>query len=142
RSDPRRPGDAAQSPERRSARRRLRFARPGLLMGETISEPLAAPAETLAEPERRGRFEWRAWLSTLAKGVVAVTLGMMIVFAALMAFLDTGPGHRFIVDRIAAMTPASGLRVRIGRIEGSIWGRTILRDVRLYDPDGLFAESS
>ena len=39
------------------------------------------------------------------------------------------------------MTPASGLRIRIGRIDGSIWGRTQLRDVRLYDPDGLFAES-
>ena len=39
------------------------------------------------------------------------------------------------------MTPASGLRVRIGRIDGSIWGQTQLKDVRLYDPDGLFAES-
>jgi translocation and assembly module TamB len=39
------------------------------------------------------------------------------------------------------MTPASGLRIRIGRIEGSIWGETELKDVRLYDPDGLFAES-
>src|SRR5690349_17720029 len=65
----------------------------------------------------------------------------MVTFAGLVAFLDTGPGHRFIVDRIAAMTPASGLRIRIGRIDGSIWGRTELRDVRLYDPEGLFAES-
>ena len=39
------------------------------------------------------------------------------------------------------MTPASGLRIRIGRIDGSIWGQTQLNDVRLYDPDGLFAES-
>ena len=59
----------------------------------------------------------------------------------MLAFLDTEAGHRLIVDRIAAMTPASGLRVRIGRIDGSIWGRTELKDVRLYDPDGLFAES-
>src|SRR5918993_117301 len=95
----------------------------------------------MAEPEPPRRGGMGAWLSRLAKFVVTVALGLMLMSAALMAFLDTGPGHRFIVDRIAAMTPASGLRIRIGRIEGSIWGRTQLKDVRLYDPDGLFAES-
>ena len=39
------------------------------------------------------------------------------------------------------MAPESGLRIRIGRIDGSIWGRTQLQDVRLYDREGLFAES-
>ena len=39
------------------------------------------------------------------------------------------------------MAPQSGLSIRIGRIEGSIWSDTKLRDVRLYDPQGLFAES-
>ena len=58
----------------------------------------------------------------------------------LAVLLDTGAGHRFIADRIAAMAPESGLRIRIGRIEGSIWSDTRLRDVRLYDPQGLFAE--
>ncbi|MGZ8310637.1 MAG: translocation/assembly module TamB domain-containing protein [Allosphingosinicella sp.] len=111
-------------------------------MDDTLSEPLAAPAEAPAEPEPRARRGWRGLFSGLAKFVTVLALGLMIVAAALMALLDTGPGHRFIVDRLAAMTPPSGLRIRIGRIEGSIWGRTQLRDVRLYDPDGLFAESS
>ena len=66
----------------------------------------------------------------------------LIAYAALvaagMAFLDTDPGHRLIVDRIAAIAPKSGLRIRIGRIDGSIWGRVQLRDVRVYDPQGLF----
>ncbi|WP_243451040.1 translocation/assembly module TamB domain-containing protein [Sphingosinicella sp. CPCC 101087] len=110
-------------------------------MDETISEPLAASPEALAEPEPRRRRRLRRLLSALAKSVVVVAIGLMLMFGALMAFLDTGPGHRFIVDRIAAATPPSGLRIRIGRIEGSIWGHTRLRDVRLYDPDGLFAES-
>ena len=88
---------------------------------------------------RRG---WRLWLSRLAKFVVGALIGLALALAAFIAFLDTSAGHRFIVDRIAAMTPKSGLRIRIGRIDGSIWGRTQLRDVRLYDPQGLFAESS
>ena len=109
-------------------------------MSELANEPLGAPSEALAGPDRRRRG-LRGWLSGAAKLIVVLAIGLMAMFAALMAFLDTGPGHRFIVDRIAAMTPASGLRIRIGRIEGSIWGRTQLKDVRLYDPEGLFAEA-
>src|SRR3546814_3985451 len=59
----------------------------------------------------------------------------------MVAFLDTDAGHRFLSDRIAEFAPSSGLKIRIGRIEGSIWGDTRLRDVRVYDPQGLFAES-
>lgn len=95
----------------------------------------APPPE--APPRRR---RWR-WLSRLAKLIVSVALTLALLTAIGVALLDTGPGHRFLVDRIAALVPHSGLRIRIGRIEGSIWGRTALRDVRLYDAKGLFAES-
>jgi translocation and assembly module TamB len=91
-----------------------------------------------APPPPRRR---RRWLSRLAKTVVAVALALALLAAALAVLLDTGAGHRFIADRIAAMAPRSGLRIHIGRIEGSIWSDTRLRDVRLYDPQGLFAES-
>ncbi len=102
-------------------------------MAEAVLDAAEAP------PARRG---WGLWLSRIAKFVTGAVIGLALAFAALIAFLDTSAGHRFIVDRIAAMTPKSGLRVRIGRIDGSIWGRTQLKDVRLYDPEGLFAESS
>jgi len=93
--------------------------------------------ETPAEdgPPRRRRRLWAPlrWLLWLLAGLVA------LAGAALFA-IDTDPGHRFLADRIAALSPSSGLRVRIGRIDGSIWGRTRLRDLRLYDPRGLFLE--
>ncbi|HEX8572702.1 MAG TPA: translocation/assembly module TamB domain-containing protein [Allosphingosinicella sp.] len=92
--------------------------------------------ESEVPPRRRSR-----WPTRLAKMVVSVALVLALLVAALAVLLDTGPGHRFIADRIAAMAPRSGLRIQIGRIEGSIWSDTRLRDVRLYDPQGLFAES-
>jgi translocation and assembly module TamB len=104
-------------------------------MDEEVLDPALAP------PEPPPPSALRRWSMGLAKLVAVAAVGALLGFAALVAFLDTAAGHRFIVDRIAAMTPASGLRIRIGRIDGSIWGRTELRDVRLYDPDGLFAES-
>ena len=95
----------------------------------------AAAAEGL--PVRRRR----RWGATTAKAVAGLLLALLIAGAAFLAFLDTEAGHRFIADRIAAQAPRSGLKIRIGRIEGSIWGETRLRDVRAYDPKGLFVES-
>jgi translocation and assembly module TamB len=89
-----------------------------------------------AEPVRR-----RRWPGLVLKTLVGLALTLLIAAAGFLAFLDTDAGHRFIADRIAALTRSSGLDIRIGRIDGSIWGETRLRDVRLYDPQGLFAES-
>jgi translocation and assembly module TamB len=87
-------------------------------------------------PRRR-----RRWLSQIAKFLVGFLLGLLLLGALGAVLLDTAPGRRFLADRIAAMAPQSGLKIRIGRIEGSIWGDTRLRDLRLYDPEGLFAEA-
>jgi translocation and assembly module TamB len=92
------------------------------------------------DPPRAVRRRWR-WLSQPAKFLVGFLLGLSLLAALGAVLLDTAPGHRFLADRIAGMAPRSGLQIRIGRIEGSIWGETRLRDVRLYDPQGLFAES-
>lgn len=95
-----------------------------------------APAmDDAGAPPRRRRRLWAPlrWLLWLLAGIAAL-LGAAIVA------IDTDPGHRFLADRIAALSPSSGLRIRIGRIDGSIWGRTELRDLRLYDQRGLFLE--
>ena len=97
--------------------------------------PVAEPAE-----ERLRRRRPLQGLSLAAKIVVGLVGGLLFAALAFLAFLDTGPGHRFIADKIADQAPRSGLRIVIGRIEGSIYGRTRLRNVRLYDPQGQFAE--
>lgn len=86
----------------------------------------------LPPPERR-RGSAPRWLAYGILGLIALV--MVGIWS-----LDTGPGHRFIIDRIAQLAPSSGLRIRIGRIDGSLWGEATLRDVRLYDPEGLFLE--
>jgi translocation and assembly module TamB len=95
------------------------------------------PAEAAPRPRRRRR----RWLSGTAKALVSLLLALLVAAAAFLAFLDTDAGHRFLADRIADLSPRSGLKIRIGRIDGSIWGETQLKDVRAYDPKGLFVES-
>jgi translocation and assembly module TamB len=86
-------------------------------------------------PARRVR--WPA----AARWALGLLATMVVVIVVAVWAIDTGPGHRLVVDRIARLAPSSGLRVRIGRIEGSLWTRMRLRDVRLYDPKGLFLQS-
>jgi translocation and assembly module TamB len=73
----------------------------------------------------------------------AIALGGVVLLAAFLLWIaDTSIGHRFIADRIATQAPKSGLRIRIGRIDGSIYSKATLRDVRLYDSQGLFFDAS
>src|SRR5918998_1740713 len=95
----------------------------------------------LEEVDRPKRPPPRPLGRRVGRGIFGALLALLVLVAGVLVFLDTGPGHRFIADRIAEMAPRSGLKIHIGRIEGSIWNDTRLRDVRLYDPEGLFAES-
>lgn len=84
-----------------------------------------------ATPPPRPRRLWWRWL-------IALPLLLAVLLALGLWGLDTDAGHRFLIDRIAALQIKSGLRIRIGRIDGSIYGRARLHDVRLYDPQGRF----
>lgn len=70
----------------------------------------------------------------------AIAVVALMVIAVLAAFaLDTGPGRRFLVDRLSGYQTASGLKIEIGGLDGSIYGKLEIRDLRLSDPRGVFA---
>ncbi len=95
-----------------------------------MSEPLAPPTPDdaiVAVPRHR---RW----GRIAFGVL---LGALALVAAMVALLDTGIGHRLLTDRIAALRPSNGLRYSIGRIDGSIYGKATLIDLRIRDRRGL-----
>ncbi|MBB5699276.1 translocation/assembly module TamB domain-containing protein [Sphingomonas yantingensis] len=81
-------------------------------------------------PPAKSPRRWWRWLL----GLVAV---LVLAIGAALLLIDTQPGHRFIADRIAALAPRDGMKYRVGRIEGSIYGRATLIDVTIRDPKGL-----
>jgi translocation and assembly module TamB len=83
----------------------------------------------------------RDWLRRLANELFALFVALLLLLAAGLVLLDTAPGHRFIVDRIAGLETASGLKIRIGRIDGSIFGKSQLRNVAVSDSRGVFLTS-
>lgn len=91
------------------------------------------PEDAATEPVLPPKRWWRHWLGILAFPIVLLGLAALAMLA-----LDTSFGHRFITDRVAAFAPPSGLRIGIGRIDGSIYGQARLRDVSLADPQGVF----
>jgi translocation and assembly module TamB len=98
-----------------------------------LTEPL--PPETgdgpAAASDRSRRT--RPW----GRIVLGAVIGVVVLALALVAVLDTGIGHRFLTDQIAALRPSNGLRYQIGRIDGSIYGKAVLIDVRVRDRRGL-----
>ncbi|MGZ8361445.1 MAG: translocation/assembly module TamB domain-containing protein, partial [Allosphingosinicella sp.] len=80
----------------------------------------------------------RHWARTTAKWTGIGLLSILLLVGALVVWLNTDPGRRFIVRQINAFEAASGLQVRVGDIEGSIFGDLTLLDVTVADPRGVF----
>ncbi|RZV33634.1 MAG: hypothetical protein EX262_06555 [Sphingomonadaceae bacterium] len=70
---------------------------------------------------------------------LGIALGtLMLLVAALLLGLNTGPGKKFVIDQIEGLEFENGLEIEIGGIEGSLYGEMILQDVALSDPEGVF----
>ncbi|MEO6359436.1 MAG: translocation/assembly module TamB, partial [Sphingomicrobium sp.] len=100
-----------------------------------------AAAEQGARPNSD---RWRVkpdWPRRLAVELLALLVSLLLLAAIALVLLDTAPGHRFIIDRISGLETSSGLKIRIGRIDGSIFGKSRLRDVAVADSAGVFLVS-
>ena len=72
------------------------------------------------------------------RGLVLAGLLFLLAMGGAVVVLDSSLGHRFVADRIAAIEAASGLKIRIGRIDGTLFGAMSLHEVVLSDPEGRF----
>jgi len=64
--------------------------------------------------------------------------GLVALALVGLQLLNTGPGQRFLASQLDRIAPASGLTIAVGRLEGSIYGRLIIHDLRVGDPQGVF----
>lgn len=71
--------------------------------------------------------------------LVAILGLVLLAIAGSYIWLDTKSGHAYLARQIADFRLENGLNVRVGRIEGSIYGKAVLKDIRLNDIKGNFA---
>jgi len=83
----------------------------------------------------------RHWGKRLLTELLVLLLVLLSLAVGGLILLDTAPGHRFIVDRIGQIETATGLRIRVARIDGSIYGEARLKGVAVSDPQGVFLTS-
>ncbi|HWL47368.1 MAG TPA: hypothetical protein VNQ31_06600, partial [Sphingomonadaceae bacterium] len=70
---------------------------------------------------------------------VGIALGVIVLLVAvLLVGLNTPPGRSFLAHQIGGFETASGLRIGVGRIEGSLYGRMTLTGLEVRDPQGVF----
>ena len=100
-------------------------------------QPAAAEGEGAGDGEvvvvRR-----RNWLLAIAKWLAGLALAFTALVALGIYLLDTGPGHRFVSDQIERLEFESGLRIKVSRIDGSIYGAMVLRGLSVSDQKGEF----
>lgn len=77
----------------------------------------------------------------VALGASGLIAAIIILAVALLLGLNTQPGKRFLVGQIAALEMESGMKIEVGRIDGSIYGAMTIHDLVLRDPKGVFAVS-
>jgi translocation and assembly module TamB len=95
--------------------------------------------ETPAEPARVAAPRRRPDGRRVALWGLVVLAGLLLLAAVLGLGADTAGGRRLLADAVGGHRLANGLQVRVGRIEGSLYGRMTLRDVALSDAKGVFA---
>ncbi|TXC70435.1 hypothetical protein FSB78_05370 [Sphingomonas ginsenosidivorax] len=96
------------------------------------------PAETgQPEPVVARAPLWQRILKWIGIAILSlVVLVLLVLFG-----INTDPGRRLVADQIGGYTTASGLNIKVGRIDGSIYGAMTLSDVRVADPKGVFLTS-
>ncbi|WP_265529333.1 translocation/assembly module TamB domain-containing protein [Sphingomicrobium marinum] len=96
-----------------------------------------AEGDVTQAPTKRKKPWWKRLLKELA--VLLVLLAGLV--ALVLIGINTSPGKRFLADQINGYTLPSGISVKIGRIEGSIYDEAVLKNVEVHDLEGAFLTS-
>ena len=93
------------------------------------------PPETSDNPEpATERVVVRAplWQRIVKWGAIGIG-SLALLAGALLLGINTQPGRSFVTQQINKLVLASGLNFRVGRIDGSLYGALVLRDVEVRD---------
>lgn len=90
-------------------------------------------------PSAADRDHGAGVVTRLLGGIALGLLGLVLLAGLALALLNTDPGRSLVARQLAGIAPESGLKIEVGRLEGSLYGRLRIRDLRLSDPQGVFA---
>ncbi|WP_293700591.1 MULTISPECIES: translocation/assembly module TamB domain-containing protein [unclassified Sphingopyxis] len=87
------------------------------------------------------RVKARSWPMTILRWIGLSLLGLILLFALFLVGLNSDAGRRFVVTQVEKYEFENGMKIGIGRLDGSLYGRMVIRNFTLSDPKGVFLES-
>lgn len=103
-----------------------------------VDHVASSPAEVPRSTDQRAVMHRGTTPTRVLKIVGLILLGLITAAALFLAFLDTRPGHRFVANQIGNLKFQNGMRIGVGRIDGSIYGGAAIRGLTISDPQGAF----
>ncbi|MCW5646303.1 MAG: translocation/assembly module TamB domain-containing protein [Sphingopyxis sp.] len=100
-----------------------------------------AAEQSLARENEPLPAQARRWPHALLRGVGYGLLGLVLIFALFLVGLNSDAGRRFVVTQIEKYAFENGMKIGIGRLDGSLYGEMIVRDFTLSDTEGVFLRS-
>lgn len=100
-----------------------------------------ATEQSLARENEPLPAQARRWPHALLRGVGYGLLGLVLIFALFLVGLNSDAGRRFVVTQIEKYAFENGMKIGIGRLDGSLYGEMIVRDFTLSDTEGVFLRS-
>ncbi len=83
----------------------------------------------------------RSWPLTILRWIGIALLGLVLLFALFLMGLNSDAGRRFVVTQVEKYEFENGMKIGIGRLDGSLYGQMVIRDFTLSDPKGVFLAS-
>lgn len=93
-----------------------------------MADEATAASSAQARGRARGVLRW----------IGIALLGLAALILVLLAGLNSDAGRRFIITQIEKYEFENGMKIGIGRLDGSIYGAMVARDFTLSDPKGVF----
>ncbi|GGJ65761.1 hypothetical protein CDQ92_20390 [Sphingopyxis bauzanensis] len=87
------------------------------------------------------RAKARNWPMTILRWIGLSLLGLVLLFALFLIGLNSDAGRRFVVTQVEKYEFENGMKIGIGRLDGSLYGQMVIRNFTLSDPKGVFLES-
>lgn len=104
-----------------------------------MSDIAARPGALPDDGEERVVIRHRPnWPVRIAKWLLGLVAGLLVLAGLSIVAVNTDPGRRFVAERIAGLEFANGMKIGVGRIEGSLYGAMTIRGFTLSDPKGVF----
>ncbi|WP_300975008.1 translocation/assembly module TamB domain-containing protein [Sphingomonas sp. LHG3406-1] len=104
-----------------------------------MSELTAEAGAGAAPVEERIVVRQRAnWPVRLARWLLGLVIGFFLLAGLIVLGINTDPGRRFVADQIEGLEFANGMKIGVGRIDGSIYGDLTIHGFTLSDPRGVF----